>query len=170
MEPVTRAHNTHSLLLETSGEPELVSKQAFLEEHGLDGLIRIESGDFALLPASGRYAHFNLERANHEPGKRYGLIRLVRHGYYDANTDSETLPVLSTSGIRFASCIAYKERISYRALTEQDFLHALPSCKDPAALTASILRRYRQSLPGLKDEELLDRGVAFTLLDLEPAR
>jgi hypothetical protein len=169
MEPLVRARDTRSLLLTTPEGTVAVSKQTFLKEHGLDGLIRIESDDFALLPNTGLYAHFNLEQANHLPDKRYGLIHLVQHGSLNQQDGGEQLPLLTPTGMRMARCIAYEGGVSFESVTPRHFAHALPSCKDRAALTVSILRRYRQSLPGITDEELLARGVAYTLLEIEPS-
>lgn len=166
MEFLTRSLPSSSLLLLNKGVEEMVSTGSFLADRGLAGLIRIESDRFDSLPTQGLFAHFNLEQASHIPGKAYGLIRLVRHGFYKQSTNEERLPLLSPEGMRIALCMETRQNLAYDQLDESYFLHSFPSIKSPGELKVEILARYQKSLPELSEKEILSRGVSYTLLKL----
>lgn len=162
-----RSLPSSSLLLLNKEMEETVPLQSFLAGQGLSGLIRIESNRFESLPTQGLFAHFNLEQASHTPGETYGLIRLVRHGFYKSSTNEEQLPLLSAEGMRIAQCVEVRQNIPYDQLDESYFMHSFPSIQSPEELKAEILARYQKSLPELSEEDILSRGVSYTLLSIK---
>lgn len=158
-----------SLLLLEAGTEVTVPRDRFLEEHALGGLIRMESVDLDRVPVEGLYAHFNLEYADHVPGTTYGLIRLLRHGSFDPAIQEEQLPLLSAEGMRNAVCVDIQQNLPYEALTEEHFQYSLPTIQTVEQLQDAILSRYQKSLPKVPREELLARGVSYTLLEVTKA-
>jgi len=161
-----RQTESDRLLILEDGIERVVLKSDFLEKYGVGRAIRFEPNDYSAIPSSGYLGHFNLEHTDHQAGEVYGLIEIVRHGFYNALTKEEQPPLLNAHKFRPARCIEVRQQIPYESLTPADFKYSLPHIKTVPELKETILRRYRISMPGSADDDLLARGVCFTLFEL----
>lgn len=163
-QPERIPHQT--VLLQEGNEEVKCGYQAVCERLGVDGLIRIPAAEFAALVAAGEtVAHFNLGSTNHQPGKRYAFVKIVRNGKYKTDTDDETPPLLSLEGARVMECIEVAHALEPAALTKGHFEYSYASITDVATLKAALLRRYGPTRRGgLTEADVASSGVAFTLL------
>lgn len=162
-----RESDSHSILLLENGREVYRSEKEVYARYGVEGIIRIRDDEYAGIdPKLGYLGHFNLETAGNVIGSKNALPRIVRSGHYDVTTKEELLPLLSFDDIYYAVCEQCEERLSYDELTEEHFRYPLGNVRNAEDLKRVILARYRKSLHGVSDSEILARGVAFTLLRL----
>jgi hypothetical protein len=155
-----------TLILENGKEVTHVKSQ-FFKDRGFASYIRIQKDDYVFFPTEGFLGHFNLEYADHSVGKIYALPKIIRPGSFDPETGTEKLPLLSFDDIYYGECIKIEQKIPYEKLNETYFEHSFTNIKSVDVLKKNILKRYQKSMPNLKEEDILARGVAFTLLRLE---
>jgi hypothetical protein len=167
MDQPPRSLDSNLVLIEIEGAEQTIPEDSFYAEHGIAGLIRIEETDFASVPAHGLFGHFNVKNCSHVPGKNYGVIKLLRHGFFKESAREEQLPLLSALGMRVGICKEVQQNLSYDQLNEHHFQYSFPTIKSVEELQKAILARYQNSLPELSSDEILARGVSFTLLDMK---
>lgn len=61
----------------------------YVQQHGLEGFIRISNDEYAGIPQGGWLAHFNLEQTTVKAGHTYALPRILKHGYLDPQPSFE---------------------------------------------------------------------------------
>lgn len=157
----------HQVVLVHEGNKEVeYTYQAVCEQLGVEGLIRIPAADFtALLVAGESVAHFNLGSTNHQIGKRYALVKIVRNGRYRTNTSDETPPLLSLDEVRVMECTGVENALAPEALTTEYFEHSYAGISDSVTLKDALKRRYGSTRPGgLTEADIGAVGVAYTLL------
>ena len=164
-ERLLRERNTDAILVKEEGGEVVYPISDFLLARHYDGIIRIRESEYQYInPSLGFLGHFNMETAGNLVGGTNALPRIVEPGYYDVHTGEEKLPLLSFERIYTAVCERCDEHLAYGELTAEHFRYSFTHIKDVDALKRVILLRYRESLHGVSDEEILLRGVAFTLL------
>ena len=136
----------------------------FHTQYGVSGVIRVPKKDFPLIPTSGPFTHFNLEVSYHRTESVYLIIAIIQPGWYRAN--EEVLPLLDPELSVRAKCLSVKEFVPYSLLQEADFRYSLPQIQTVDDLKREMIQRYRQSLPELSDEQILERGVSVTTLEI----
>src|SRR3989344_843640 len=139
-----------------------VNEEGFLKRHDIIHIIRLDEREFEEAKTMKTITHFNLQTAEHAPDRRYGLVKIVKHGWYDGN--KEQPPLLDLDTIIIVKGVDYKEISSYALLQKEDFKDSFSHIKTKDALKESILKRYMRSLPHLTKEEILSLGVAKTTL------
>ena len=166
--PLTRERPQGNILILDAGKEVIVESAELLARFGVDGIIRIRDAEYAgINKALGYLGHFNLETAGNVVGSRNALPRIIRQGHYDVTSGVEVLPLLSFEQIYTAVCVRCEERIAYDDLTAEYFQYPIGDVRDAPALKTLMLDRYGRSLWGVSNEELLARGVAYTLLRFE---
>lgn len=164
-QPITRqAPNSLGLFLDRGNIVE-IPWQRIHERFQVDGVIRVHAKDFPSIPHSGRYTHFNLEISNHKVGATYLIIVIAQPGRYEKGK-SEILPVLNLDTTLKGRCLAVRESVAYADITDEEFQFSLPYANNAETLQPEILWRYHQSLPGISDSELIERGVSITTLEI----
>lgn len=141
----------------------------YVQQHGLEGFIRISNDEYTGIPQGGWLAHFNLEQTTVKAGHTYALPRILKHGYLDPHASTEVLPILSYQNIYHGTCLEVRNRIPYEALTAKDFEYSLSHISNVLELQKYIVMRYSKSKPYLSREELLALGVSRILLKIVPA-
>ncbi len=154
---IKREHENDFILI-FDGSEKMVDKATLLKLLKVDGIIRIQEKDFAHV--SFPFVHFNLEYTGHEKGKKYALLKILRPGYF--TDEEEKLPLLDIASCIKAECIDVKDQISYKEL--QSYLDQYSSPATIEGVKGMILERYTQSLPKLSKNEIVDAGVAITVL------
>ncbi len=147
------------------GIPTLFPRFQVLQTLGVEGIIRIHAKDYALFPDGNRFTHFNLEYSGHKPGSLYVLPRILRPGYLRKNGD-ERPPLLDFSNCYLARCLSIREKVAYKSLLLSGFSSSLKNIKTVPDLQREILWRYTHSLPDSSSEEILERGVSITELEI----
>lgn len=154
---IKREHENDRILI-LDGVEKTVDKAALLQTLNVDGIIRIQEKDFTHV--SFPFVHFNLECTGHERGKKYALLKILRPGYF---TDKEErLPLLDIASCIEAECIDVKDHVLYKDL--ENYLDQYGSPATVEGVKSMILERYTQSLPKLSRNEIIDAGVAITVL------
>lgn len=149
----------------SKGERYIDPKNIF-KKLGVVGFIRIQENEFEKIDIRKKFfAHFNLEQTGHKVGKKYALVRTLRHGSYGANVKTEEPPLLSLDKIYIAKCVQVENFISYSSLNLKYFEHSLKEIKDPKSLQKAIIDRYKESRKDLTQREIVNKGVGFTLLE-----
>lgn len=157
--------NRTVLLLENGIEVRY-SYQEVIDRLGVDGLIRVPEVEFAdLTNAGNEVAHFNLGTTNHQMGKRYAFVKIVRSGEYATETSEEEPPLLSLDGAVIMECVAVENALPPGSLTSEHFKYSFAGIVDAETLKAALIRRYGPTRPvGLSESDISARGVAYTLL------
>ncbi|MFT4311006.1 MAG: transketolase family protein [Candidatus Woesearchaeota archaeon] len=137
-----------------------VNKKEFLKKHSADGIIRVTSDDFKYFEEHNFVTHFNLETSSHKKEKTYIVLKIKERGFFDGK--KEKLPVLETKKVLKFICTGVKEKVSYEKLKKLDFKYSY--VKSVSSLKNKILLRYIKSLPHIKKEDLIKRGVSITTL------
>jgi len=151
------------ILVYQDGEEVRVSKKKITEKLGVVSMIRIPDSEYESIDSSKEYfAHFNLAHAEHETGSLYALPRILRNGKLDGI--EETPPLLSFENIYIAECMEVEYDLPYEKLKQRHFIFSMNGIKDTESLKDIIVRRYSLSRPNYNKEELLAKGVTFTLL------
>lgn len=155
------------IIIQTEGKIEkYIDSKDILKKLGVVGFIRIQKNEFEKIETEQKFfGHFNLEQTSHKVGKKYALVRILRHGSYGTNVKIEKPPLLALDKIYIAKCIQVENFVSYNALNSKYFKHSLKGIKDPKSLKKVIIDRYKESRKDLTQREILNKGVGFTLLE-----
>ncbi len=154
-----------SVLMLIGGKEEQVDRAQLYENLEIDGLIRIPESEYGSIDTdSGLFGHFNLEKTNHKVGGRYLLVKIVRNGTYGSETKMEEPPLLSLDGACLAECLRVENNISYDDIQAEYFEHSIKGVTDDKSLKKVIVRRYGSSREDLSEDEIVSKGVAYTLL------
>ncbi|MFA6050701.1 MAG: hypothetical protein WC761_05930 [Candidatus Paceibacterota bacterium] len=152
-----------NVLVYQDGKEVKIDKKEILKQLGVASLIRIPESEYESIDSSKEYfAHFNLGHAEHEVGSLYALPRILRGGKLHGGV--ETPPLLSFDNIYIAECVEVEYDLLYEKLEQRHFIFSTNGIKDAESLKDAIVRRYSQSRPDYSKEELLSKGVTFTLL------
>lgn len=135
------------------------------EDLSIDGIIRIHAKDYLEFPSGPLFTHFNLEFSGHKQGKVYALPKIVTPGFY-ISPKNKRAPVLNFSNCFIVRCLKTKERVPYADLTKTDFQYSLRHIQNSDQLKKEILWRYTQSLPNISPDEILQRGVSITTVEI----
>ncbi len=158
------------LLLRIGEKEILVDFAHLLQKLGrshVSGIVRIPAEEYASIdPRGGRFAHFNLEETDFETDKRYVFPKILRPGRRDQFGNVLQPPLLSFEDIYLGTCIDLEHHLPYDALTSAHFAHSMSSIKTVEALKSAMLRRYRETRPYLREREIFEKGVSFSLFDL----
>lgn len=129
----------------------------------VQGLIRIQRWESPMFAARPRLWHFNLGRAEHEPGKLYGVVRILRPGRREPGM-AEASPLLDPTGIRL--CRALKvEHVASLSAVPLEWLQPSSLPKGTySGLAASLSAKYAKTNEGLS-EALELFGITATLLE-----
>lgn len=152
-----RGLNTDKLLVFREGKEVVISKEKFLEEKKVEGIIRIHKDEFKYYEQNEEILHFNLQYSNHKPQNTYLIMKILRRGSFDGKT--EELPLLEESSAIKFDCIYAKERVPYDKVE----LENTPFTSFEQ-LKKTMIKRYSKSMPMLKPEEIIDMKIAMTLL------
>lgn len=154
------------VLLSEDGKEVGYGYQEVIDRLGVDGLIRIPETEFDdLMNTRNEVAHFNLGTTNHEKGKRYAFVKILRNGTYATETTDEMPPLLSLDGAIIMECVEVENALSPASLTSDRFEYSYAGIADEATLKAALIRRYGQtSSTGLTEADIEARGMAYTLL------
>ena len=155
------------VLVLVNGKEEYVEDAEFLEKFGVSGLVRIPRDEFENINTqSESFGHFNLEKTNHEVGKRYLILKIERHGTHATTTETEQPPLLSTDGAFIVECIRVENNLPYEALTAEYFESSMKGLSDKKSLFKAIQKRYDISRRDLSREQMFNKGVGFTLFKI----
>jgi len=160
---IQREKNTGIYLILENGAEYEVDADQFDRDHGINGIIRIQSCDYPHFPKSEYFTHFNLQFCGHEVGATYALPEIVRSGYF-ISENGQKLPLLAFSDKYIGECIEVRNNLSYNDLSEADFKYSFDHIKNVELLRETIVRRYSVSLPKFSPEEILRLGVSLTRL------
>lgn len=125
--------------------------------------IRIHAAEYAEIPRSGLYMHFNLAPANHATGVVYALPRIVAAG---VDGDAPVAPILDFDGCLVGRCLRFRSAVPYGDLCADDFVHAMAGIRTPSDLLERVFQRYSRSRPWMSRREMAELGVSATLLEL----
>lgn len=144
-------------------EKEFISRQ--FPNTDIDGIIRISESEYCFIDMKKKYLdHFNLQICGHEVGKIYSLPRILKHGYF--TEEKEQLPDLLFDKTILGKCVLVKQNLSFNELGNFDFNYSFQHIKSINALKTAILKRYKQSMPKLSDDDILKLGVSLTRLEI----
>jgi hypothetical protein len=150
------------------GGATVVATDTLLRRHRVDGIIRIQDDDFALLGGtSGLFVHFNLGSTLNRAAERYVLLPIVTQGQRLPD-GTEVLPIVDPDRFRVGTCLSVQQRVPIGNVTAADFESSLPTIRTAAQLQAVLLARYRPMFPEMTDEAILSHGCAVTRLLLAP--
>ena len=131
----------------------------------IDSVIKLLSEDFSFInPRQRQLTHFNIQHAGHSPGKRYLVLKIEKPGFFDKI--KERPPILNMKSALIAKCISIQNQVQYGELSEKDFINSLKHIKSVNELKSAILRRYKQSLSHISEEQKLAMGVSITKLEI----
>ncbi len=165
MKQVTRGTDEYLIGFSEDGKLLHAKKNDFFKKRNIDCVIRLQKEDFVHLDSVKAYlVRFNLQRVNFKVGERIALVLIVKPGYF--NGKKEVLPVLSLKNAVVADCVDVRNNVSYDELTEENFKYSLEHIKSVPELKKAILRRYKKSMPGLSDKQMLALGVSVTKLKI----
>lgn len=160
---VKREKDTGTYLILENGVECEVDVDKFDRDHGINGVIRIQSYDYPFFPKSEYFAHFNLQHCSHTVGSVYALPEIIRPGYYISDSEQK-LPLLVFAGKHIGECVEVRNNLSYDDLPEEDFEYSFEHIKNVETLKKAIIRRYSVSMPKLSVEEITGLGISFTKL------
>ena len=141
------------------------SLESIYEELHIDGIIRIHTKDYSQFPPGPLFTHFNLENSGHQKDKIYAFPKIVIPGYYISPQERQS-PVLDFSQCYLARCSEVRERVPYDKLTQKDFQYSFHHIQNTDQLKKEILWRYTRSLPATAPDDILQRGVSITTLEI----
>ncbi len=144
----------------------------YLEQHQLDGVVRIPEDEYSQFPAGDFFMHFMLGKATIEAGKRYAFPRILEHGHLDLESGQETLPKLSFENIYKGECkevrfLVYDSFIEENP-TDTDFVYSFTHIQDIQQLHEYLFKRYSQSRTHLTLEAVHAMGVTKALFRIAP--
>ncbi len=158
-------------VLEHGIDKEITYKQ-FQKDHGAFGIIRITHNEFDYLEEKEftNLTHFNLQVSSHKKGEKYLLIKILKHGHLDNNTNSEELPLLDISNPQLYECEGCIENVTYAQLEKMEniFKNSFPDIQSIEDLKKVIVERYSSSMSYLTKEEILELGISITKLKKLP--
>ncbi|HYD03064.1 MAG TPA: hypothetical protein VEC16_02085 [Alphaproteobacteria bacterium] len=135
-----------------------------LKKYKINGIIRFQEEDFRYIKPKSLLSHFNLQYAMGKRGKTYGLVLILDTGSYDGKT--ERLPVLDFNKMHRAICLRHRNNLTYNDLKPEDFKHSLKNIKSVNGLKKAMIRRYKKSMPGLSEEQIIALGISMTELQV----
>lgn len=161
---IKRQKNYNDILILKNGEEVYVDVEEFLNQYKIDWVIRIQNTDIEFIKDKEIYAHFNLQISNHKVWKVYLLPKILRNGYFDEKNNIEVLPLLEIDEKLIFECIDVQESLNYSEIWENHLQNSLDYIKEVEDLKEHIYFKYSKSMPNLTKEQILDLGVAYTLL------
>lgn len=133
---------------------------------GTEKLVRVTKEEYPEHATEGALLyHFGLPINADFVGTIVSLARIMEHGYF-LKDGQEKMPLLSFDNIWQATVQERIASTTYDKLSEKYFRNSIGGANDIDSVKELILTRYRNSLPDLTDEEILDRGVSVRLLKL----
>ncbi len=169
-ERITTLHENitaRKVLLLIDGKEELINYDELLERFGVQGVVRIPEDEFNTMNDESKlFGHFNLEKTNHEIGAKYLIVKMLRNGEYGDEKEAEIPPLLSLDGAYIVECLEAENHLPYSQLSSNYFDHSIPNITDESTLQLAVLKRYSQSRKNLPEEEIISKGVAFTLFKI----
>ncbi|MEK9181628.1 MAG: hypothetical protein AAB786_01265 [Patescibacteria group bacterium] len=162
---LSRSIENNKILILEDGKEVLKEKAEVLVFLGVDGMIRIKGNEFKEIDVAKKYlGHFNLECTDHEVGKRYALVKILRSGNYNTVNGVQVLPLLSLENAYITKCVDVKNYLKYDDIILEFFAYSLLDIQNTEELKSVIFKRYSESLPNLTKEEIEKLGVGYTLL------
>jgi hypothetical protein len=162
---IQREKDTGIYLILENGIEREVDADKFDRDHGINGIIRIQSYDYPHFPKLEYFTHFNLQFCGHEIGAIYAFPEIVRPGYFISEKEQK-LPLLEFSGKYIGECVEVRNNLAYSDLSEADFDDSFKHIKGVESLQETIIRRYSVSLPRFLPKEILQLGVSLTKLKI----
>ncbi len=163
MQNEKRSSGLNKIFIKSEDEIASLNIKKFLEKYNVYSIIRIQKEDFIFLKTKPKIlTHFNLQFTNHQKGKKYALLLIIKPGSFDKKKD--TPPILSLENIYVAECIETRNNINYDQLNKEDFRYSFPNIKNVEQLKKVIVKRYNQSMKDLSKEKILSLGVGITKL------
>lgn len=159
---------TEHVLVSERGQIISYSRGELLRALDVEGNIRIQLEDYEKIPEGELYAHFNLSKIEHRVCARYALPKILKSGFYNAETGETQPPVLSYENVYFGTCIDVRGGISYEEITPELFEHSMTHIKTIEELKCAMVERYTRSRIVMTREDILAVPVTWTLLRLEP--
>lgn len=126
----------------------------------MNNLIRLTSYEKKNIDFTKQYLTlFYYSNTSTKKGEIYVVPTILKYGI-----KGKVLPKLSFKNSFSVKCIEVKNYVPYEKLEKDIWKYSLKNVKDTEALRKSILRRYSKSRPTLSRKELLEKGVAYTIL------
>ena len=132
-------------------------------KYGFYSIIRFRKEEFSLIKGS-RLTHFNISYSDHRVDKMYALVSIEKGGFFDG--EKEILPILNFDNYIYGKCVAVRNNVPYSGLKDDDFENSISSIKTVQQLQKAILKRYKNSMSHISDEEKLKLGVGITELEI----
>lgn len=144
----------------------IIDKELMCRMIGTQKAVRVTKKEYPEEAIEGTLLyHFGLPLNADFVGTKVSLARIIEHGYF-LRDGQEKMPLLSFENVWQA---VIQERIAlttYDKLSDKFFTNSIGGATDIEGVKKLILARYRNSLPDLTDEEILNRGVSVRLLKL----
>jgi len=135
-------------------------------KYDIHAIIKLSETDFREIKKKDKkLTHFNIQYTGHKIGKKYLIVKIARRGHFDARLSSRAKPaILNSSNFILTKCTYVKNNVRYESLKKNSFFNSLNNIKNVASLKLAIIRRYKNSLAHLTNDEKLSLGIAITKL------
>ena len=121
--------------------------------------VRFHPEDFSharhiLEAGEGIFTHFNLGSTNHQIGKRYAFVPILRPGV-------DGPPLVDYTRAITVVCSNVVDAIDYAAISEDDFRYSLPTIQNKSDLQREMCKRYC-AVRHITKQEVLNTPVTIT--------
>ena len=99
------------------------------KKYNIHAVIKLSSSDYRLIKERAkRLTHFNIQYADHRPGRNYIIVKMDKLGFFDGKLYKPA--IINSKNFILARCISIKNYIKYNKLDRRIFKNSLSNIKN----------------------------------------